>query len=76
MCELVIHLFFLFSRLLNLLILALMAMACGIVDSILEHRQQPNGALWLYGANRPGDNPSINGLVTLAFALITYVVRG
>ncbi len=49
-----------------------MAVVCGIVDSILQHRDYPSGALWLYGDDRPGDNPSINGLVTLVFALITY----
>ena len=49
-----------------------MAVACAIVDSVLEHRDYPREAPWLYGDNTSGDNPSINGLVTLAFALITY----
>jgi phospholipid-translocating ATPase len=49
-----------------------MASVCGIVDSVLEHRYYPRGALWLYGDNLPDDNPSINGLVTWAFALITF----
>uniref|UniRef100_A0A0W0FFE3 Phospholipid-transporting ATPase n=1 Tax=Moniliophthora roreri TaxID=221103 RepID=A0A0W0FFE3_MONRR len=57
---------------LNLLLLACMAVACGIVDSILEQRFYDDGALWLYGANRSDDNPRINGLVTWAFALITF----
>ncbi|KAF9556000.1 phospholipid-translocating ATPase [Agrocybe pediades] len=56
----------------NLILLAMMAIACGVVDSVLEHRDQPGGAPWLYLADRPGDNPSINGLVTFAFALITF----
>ncbi|EEB91726.1 hypothetical protein MPER_09870 [Moniliophthora perniciosa FA553] len=56
---------------LNLLLLACMAVACGIVDSILEQGFYDDGALWLYGANRSDDNPRINGLVTWAFALIT-----
>ncbi|KAF9469392.1 hypothetical protein BDZ94DRAFT_1244343 [Collybia nuda] len=56
----------------NLIILALMAIACAIVDSILEHRDYPRGAPWLYNDNLPDDNPSINGLVTWAFALITF----
>ncbi|KAF8969603.1 hypothetical protein BDZ97DRAFT_1794193 [Flammula alnicola] len=56
----------------NLLLLALMAIACGIVDSVLEHRDYPEGAPWLYDDNRSGDNPSINGLITFAFALITF----
>ncbi|TDL24691.1 phospholipid-translocating P-type ATPase [Rickenella mellea] len=56
----------------NLIILACMAIACGIVDSILEHKDYPNGAPWLYGDNTSGDNPSINGLATFAFALITF----
>ncbi|KAH9484429.1 Putative phospholipid-transporting ATPase C24B11.12c [Psilocybe cubensis] len=56
----------------NLILLAMMAIACGIVDSVLEHRYYPKLAPWLFGANRPGDNPSINGLITFAFALITF----
>ncbi|TFK36361.1 hypothetical protein BDQ12DRAFT_686784 [Crucibulum laeve] len=56
----------------NLLLLALMAVACAIVDSVLEHRDYPNDAPWLFGANRSDDNPSINGLITFAFALITF----
>ncbi|KAF5369202.1 hypothetical protein D9615_009962 [Tricholomella constricta] len=56
----------------NLIILALMAVTCAIVDSVLEHRYYPLGAPWLYNDNQPDDNPSINGLVTWAFALITF----
>ncbi|PPQ72461.1 hypothetical protein CVT26_003714 [Gymnopilus dilepis] len=56
----------------NLILLAIMAVVCGIVDSVLEHRLYPEGAPWLYDENRSGDNPSINGLVTFAFALITF----
>ncbi|KAF9532881.1 phospholipid-translocating ATPase [Crepidotus variabilis] len=56
----------------NLLLLLLMAVACGIVEAILEHRDSPEGAPWFYGDNRSGDNPSINGLVTFFFALITF----
>ncbi|KAF7295629.1 Phospholipid-transporting ATPase [Mycena indigotica] len=56
----------------NLLILAAMAVACGISDSVLEKRYYPQGALWLYGDNTSSDNPSYNGLVTWAFALITF----
>ena len=61
------------SRFVNLILLALMATACGVVDSILEHRDYPESAPWLFDDNRPGNNPSINGLVTFCFALITYV---
>lgn len=50
-----------------------MAIACAIVDSILEHKLYPKGAPWLYGDDLSDDNPSINGLVTWAFALITFV---
>ena len=57
----------------NLLILAVMAVVCAIVDSVLEHRLYPRGAPWLFDDNRSDDNPTINGLVTWAFALITYV---
>lgn len=56
-------------------ILALMAVACGIADSLLEQEMYPLGAPWLYGDNRPDDNPKINGLITWAFALITWVTR-
>ncbi|KAG7092955.1 hypothetical protein E1B28_009257 [Marasmius oreades] len=57
---------------LNLILLAGMAVACGIVDSILEQRYYDQGAPWLFGANTKDDNPKINGLVTWAFALITF----
>ena len=61
------------SRFVNLILLALMATACGIVDSVLEHKYYPESAPWLFDDNRPGNNPSINGLITFCFALITYV---
>lgn len=61
------------DRFLNLVLLGIMAIVCGIVDAVLEHRDQPSGALWLYADDRQGDNPSINGLITFVFALITYV---
>ena len=51
-----------------------MATACGVIDSVLEHRFYPESAPWLYDDNIPGNNPSINGLITFCFALITYVV--
>lgn len=57
---------------LNLVLLGIMAIVCGIVDAVLEHRDQPSGALWLYADDRQGDNPSINGLITFVFALITF----
>jgi len=56
----------------NLIILAVMAVVCGIVDSVLEHRDYPRLAPWLFADNQSDDNPSINGLVTWAFALITF----
>ncbi|KAG6864192.1 hypothetical protein C0991_011668 [Blastosporella zonata] len=56
----------------NLIILAIMATVCGIVDSVLEHQEYPRSAPWLYNDNLSDDNPSINGLVTWAFALITF----
>ncbi|KAG5337166.1 hypothetical protein C0989_010433 [Termitomyces sp. Mn162] len=57
----------------NLIILAIMAVVCAIVDSVLEHHYFPRNAPWLFLDNQSDDNPSINGLVTWAFALITYV---
>ncbi|KAJ7171938.1 phospholipid-translocating ATPase [Mycena filopes] len=56
----------------NLIILATMAVACGISDSILEKRLYPEGAPWLFDDNGSEDNPKFNGLVTWAFALITF----
>ncbi|KAK0212024.1 phospholipid-translocating ATPase [Armillaria fumosa] len=56
----------------NLIILACMAIACAIADSLLESKQYPQGAPWLYGDNQSNDDPSINGLVTWARALITF----
>ena len=49
-----------------------MSVACAVSDTINEHRDYPLGALWLYGADQPNDNPSINGLITWAYALITF----
>ncbi len=51
-----------------------MATVCGIVDSVHEHVDFPEGAPWLFGDNANDDNPSFNGLVTWAFALITFVL--
>ena len=49
-----------------------MAIVCGIVDSVLEQRNYPLGAPWLYGDTQSDDNPKINGLTTAIFALITF----
>jgi hypothetical protein len=59
--------------LVNLVILGIMAVVCGIIDSVLEHHYYPREAPWLFRDNRSGDNPSMNGLITLLFALITFV---
>ncbi|KAF7331909.1 Phospholipid-transporting ATPase [Mycena kentingensis (nom. inval.)] len=58
--------------LINLLFLFLMAVACAIGDSVLEHRYQPLNAPWLYGDDTSSDNPSLNGLITWAFAFLTF----
>ncbi|KAJ7179181.1 phospholipid-translocating ATPase [Mycena filopes] len=58
--------------LINLLILFLMAVACGIGDSVLEHQYEPHSAPWLYGDDRSDDNPSVNGVITWAFAFLTF----
>lgn len=60
-------------RLVNLGILAAMATVCAIVDSSLEKKYFPLGAPWLFGDDRSDDNPRINGIITFAFALLTYV---
>lgn len=57
----------------NLLLLVLMAIVCGIADSIIERRYVKRDAPWLLDDNTSGDNPSINGVVTWAFALLTFV---
>ncbi|KAJ7228736.1 hypothetical protein GGX14DRAFT_414568 [Mycena pura] len=58
--------------LINLLILFLLAVACAIGDSVLEHQYEPRSAPWLYGDDESSDNPSLNGLVTWAFAFLTF----
>ncbi|CAK5277213.1 unnamed protein product [Mycena citricolor] len=56
----------------NLILLAVMAVVCGIADSQLEKRDYPRGAPWLFDDDRSDNNPRINGLITWAFALITF----
>ncbi|KAF8315252.1 phospholipid-translocating ATPase, partial [Clavulina sp. PMI_390] len=58
--------------LINLVLLALMAVVCGIVDAHLEQHYYPKGALWLYNDNGKDDNPHINGLITFLNAFITF----
>ncbi|PBK93272.1 phospholipid-translocating P-type ATPase [Armillaria gallica] len=58
--------------LINLAILASLSTICAIVDSALEKHYYPMGAPWLYGDDQSDDNPSINGLVTWAYALLTF----
>lgn len=50
-----------------------MATVCAIADSALEKKYFPLGAPWLFGDDQSDDNPRINGIVTFAFALLTYV---
>ncbi|KZT02376.1 phospholipid-translocating P-type ATPase [Laetiporus sulphureus 93-53] len=56
----------------NLIILAAMAVVCGIVDAVLEQRYYPRLAPWLYDDNQSDNNTHVNGVVTFAFALITF----
>ncbi|WRT65198.1 uncharacterized protein IL334_002141 [Kwoniella shivajii] len=58
--------------LLNLFILALIAMVCAIVDHFNEVRWNNQQSYWMLYADTKGDNPSINGLVTFANAFITF----
>ncbi|KAG8955493.1 hypothetical protein FRC03_011207 [Tulasnella sp. 419] len=58
--------------LINLAILAAMAVVCAIVDAVLETKYYPKQAPWMYGADRSDDNPRINGIITFANALITF----
>lgn len=57
---------------LNLFLLALMCIMCAIGDAILERRFYDNNAYWLVFADRSGDNPTINPLITFANAMITF----
>ena len=56
----------------NLLVLALIAMVCAIVDHINEKRWYSQNAYWTQFNDTRGDNPNINGLVTFANAFITF----
>ncbi|KIK68118.1 hypothetical protein GYMLUDRAFT_36948 [Collybiopsis luxurians FD-317 M1] len=58
--------------LVNLLLIAIMAVVCAIADSTLEKHYAPLGAPWLFSDDHPGDNPSANGGITWAFALLTF----
>ena len=59
-------------RFINLILLAVMAIVCAVADSSLEKYYYPLGAPWLFADNQSDDNPSINGLITFVFALITF----
>lgn len=54
------------------MILAVMAVVCGVADSLLEQFYYPLDAPWLYADDQSDNNPHINGLITFAFALITF----
>lgn len=58
--------------LLNLVLLAIVATVCAIVDHFNEVRWYSQDAYWLLYADTSGDNPDINGLVTFANAFITF----
>ncbi|KAH7889506.1 hypothetical protein F5I97DRAFT_1844721 [Phlebopus sp. FC_14] len=58
--------------LVNLALLAVMAIVCAVADSKIESQFYPEGAPWLYDDNVSYNNPKINGLITWAFALITF----
>jgi len=57
----------------NLFLLCVMSVTCAVVDAVLEQRDYPRQAPWLLFDDQSDDNPHINGLITWAFALITYV---
>ncbi|KAH7909858.1 hypothetical protein BJ138DRAFT_1195493 [Hygrophoropsis aurantiaca] len=56
----------------NLGLLALMGIVCAIADSKIEEYQYPEGAPWLYNDDVSYDNPRVNGIITWAFACITF----
>lgn len=49
-----------------------MCIACAVVSYVLENRDYPRGAYWLFRDNTTNDNPKINSLVTFGNALITF----
>ncbi|GAA5841978.1 hypothetical protein JCM11251_001433 [Rhodosporidiobolus azoricus] len=57
---------------LNLFLLALMTIMCALADHYIQVDMYPEGAPWLFNANRSDDNPNINGVITWANALIAY----
>ncbi|KZT35488.1 phospholipid-translocating P-type ATPase [Sistotremastrum suecicum HHB10207 ss-3] len=58
--------------LINLALLAVMAVACAIAEYFIDRGKTHHGAPWTFDENRSDDNPQINGLVTWANALITF----
>ncbi|KIY50725.1 phospholipid-translocating P-type ATPase [Fistulina hepatica ATCC 64428] len=58
----------------NLLLLAVMSVVCGIADSLLEQQRYPEGALWLYDDDQSGNNPRVNGVITWAYSLLTFQI--
>ncbi|KAF6763652.1 phospholipid-translocating ATPase [Ephemerocybe angulata] len=56
----------------NLIIIAAVAVICAIADSMLQVKYYELAAPWLYGDNLSDDNPRINGLITWAYALLTF----
>lgn len=56
----------------NLALLAAMCTMCAIVDHFLERRYFRENAYWMVGADRSGDNPSVNGIITFANAAIAF----
>lgn len=58
--------------LLNLALLAVVAVVCAIVDHFNEVRWDKQQAYWELYADSSGDNPQVNALVTFANAFITF----
>ncbi|GJJ13717.1 hypothetical protein Clacol_007973 [Clathrus columnatus] len=56
----------------NLIILLVLVVICGIVDSVIEQKRFPEGAPWLFDDDQSGDNPRINGLITWANGFVTF----
>ncbi|KAJ4478456.1 phospholipid-translocating ATPase [Lentinula aciculospora] len=58
--------------LINLALIGVMAVVCAVADSVLEKDYVNLNAPWLYSDDHPDDNPSANGGITWAFALLTF----
>ncbi|KAL0571364.1 hypothetical protein V5O48_010602 [Marasmius crinis-equi] len=58
--------------LINLALIFGLAAICAIIEYTQEKKYSPLGAPWLWGTDRSGDNPSVNGAITFVYGLLTF----